>query len=40
MRTLLASYTPSFFLAGALCVIAALLAIAISKPARAKAQTL
>jgi predicted MFS family arabinose efflux permease len=40
MRTLMASYIPSFFLAGALCVIAALLAIVISKPQRPKAQTL
>jgi sugar phosphate permease len=31
-RTLLASYLPAFFIAGALCVIAALLAISISRP--------
>ncbi|WP_397448240.1 MFS transporter [Pseudomonas sp. NA-150] len=34
MRTELASYLPSFFIAGLLCIIAALLAMAISKPAR------
>jgi sugar phosphate permease len=31
-RTVLASYLPAFFVAGALCIIAALLAIAISRP--------
>jgi hypothetical protein len=31
-RTLLASYLPAFFVAGALCVVAALLAISISRP--------
>jgi sugar phosphate permease len=31
-RTLLASYLPAFFAAGALCIIAALTAISISKP--------
>lgn len=34
IRTLLATYTPSFFIAGLLCFIAALIALAISKPAR------
>ncbi len=31
-RTLLASYLPAFFVAGALCVIAALLALSIARP--------
>jgi sugar phosphate permease len=31
-RTLLASYLPAFFVGGALCIIAALIAIAISRP--------
>jgi len=31
-RTLLASYLPAFFAAGALCIVAALIAIAISRP--------
>jgi sugar phosphate permease len=31
-RTVLASYLPAFFIAGALCVIAALLALSISRP--------
>ncbi len=31
-RTVLASYLPAFFVAGALCVIAALLALSISRP--------
>src|SRR6201991_4924547 len=31
-RTLLASYLPAFFIAGALCVVAALLALSISRP--------
>ena len=31
-RTLLASYLPAFFVSGALCVVAALIAIAISRP--------
>jgi sugar phosphate permease len=31
-RTLLASYLPAFFVAGALCIIAALLALSISRP--------
>jgi hypothetical protein len=30
-RTLLASYLPAFFAAGALCVVAALIVLAISK---------
>jgi sugar phosphate permease len=34
-RTLLASYLPAFFMAGALCIVAALVAIAISKPPKA-----
>ncbi len=33
-RTVLQSYLPAFFIAGALCVIAALLAITISRPAK------
>ncbi|MGJ4925686.1 MFS transporter [Bradyrhizobium sp. HKCCYLS2038] len=33
-RTLLQSYLPAFFIAGALCIIAALLAIAISRQAK------
>jgi sugar phosphate permease len=32
-RTLLASYLPAFFIAGALCIIAALTALSISRPA-------
>jgi predicted MFS family arabinose efflux permease len=32
-RTLLASYLPAFFIAGALCVVAALITLAISRPA-------
>ncbi len=36
-RTVLASYLPAFFVAGALCVIAALLALSISRPAKATA---
>src|SRR6202012_1807610 len=36
-RTLLSSYLPAFFVAGALCVIAALLALSISRPAKAAA---
>jgi MFS family permease len=31
-RTLLASYLPAFFVAGALCILAALLALSISRP--------
>jgi sugar phosphate permease len=31
-RTVLASYLPAFFIAGALCVVAALLALSISRP--------
>jgi predicted MFS family arabinose efflux permease len=31
-RTLLASYQPAFFVSGALCIVAALIAIAISRP--------
>jgi MFS family permease len=31
-RTLLATYLPAFFMAGALCIIAALIALAISRP--------
>jgi MFS family permease len=34
-RTLLATYLPAFFIAGALCVIAALIVLAISRPAKA-----
>jgi MFS family permease len=33
-RTLLATYLPAFFIAGALCVIAALIVLAISRPAK------
>jgi len=33
-RTLLASYLPAFFVAGALCIIASLLALSISRPAK------
>src|ERR1700742_2879132 len=33
-RTLLASYLPAFFVAGALCVIAALIALSISRPVK------
>lgn len=33
-RTLLASYLPAFFMAGALCVIAAVFALAIARPER------
>jgi predicted MFS family arabinose efflux permease len=33
-RTLLATYMPSFFIAGLLCIIAALISLAIAKPAR------
>jgi len=33
-RTLLASYLPAFFFAGALCVIAAVIVLAISRPAQ------
>jgi sugar phosphate permease len=32
-RTLLASYLPAFFVAGALCIVAALIVLAISRPA-------
>ena len=35
-RTLLASYLPAFFIAGALCIIAALLAIAIARQPKAE----
>jgi hypothetical protein len=31
-RTLLATYLPAFFVAGALCVVAALIVLAISRP--------
>lgn len=34
-RTLLASYVPAFFVAGALCIIASLLTVTISRPAPA-----
>ena len=33
-RTLLASYLPAFFVAGALCVVAAMITLAISRPAK------
>jgi MFS family permease len=33
-RTLLASYLPAFFVAGALCVVAALIVLAISRPVK------
>src|SRR5215471_6561877 len=33
-RTLLASYLPAFFFAGALCIIAALIALAIAQPSK------
>ena len=32
-RTLLASYLPAFFVAGALCIVASLLTVTISRPA-------
>ena len=32
-RTVLASYLPAFFVAGALCIVAALIVLAISRPA-------
>jgi len=32
-RTLLASYLPAFFVAGALCIVAALLMVTVSRPA-------
>jgi hypothetical protein len=31
-RTLLATYLPAFFVAGALCVVAALIVLGISRP--------
>ena len=31
-RTVLHSYLPAFFVAGALCIVAALLVVAISRP--------
>jgi MFS family permease len=34
-RTLLASYLPAFFVAGALCILAALIALGISRPQKA-----
>ncbi|HWZ37681.1 MAG TPA: MFS transporter [Bradyrhizobium sp.] len=34
-RTLLASYLPAFFVAGALCIVAALIALGISRPQKA-----
>jgi MFS family permease len=37
VRTLLATYMPSFFIAGLLCIIAALISLAISKPSRSSA---
>ena len=36
-RTVLASYLPAFFVAGALCIIAALIVLAISRPVKAAA---
>jgi MFS family permease len=36
-RTLLASYLPAFFVAGALCIIASLLTLVISRPVKAAA---
>jgi MFS family permease len=36
-RTLLASYLPAFFAAGALCIVAALIVLAISRPVKAAA---
>jgi hypothetical protein len=33
-RTVLASYLPAFFLAGALCIFAALIILAIARPAK------
>jgi hypothetical protein len=33
-RTLLASYLPAFFVAGALCIIASLLTLVISRPVK------
>ncbi len=36
-RTLLATYLPAFFIAGALCVIAALIVLAISRPVKVAA---
>jgi hypothetical protein len=33
-RTLLSSYLPAFFVAGALCIIAALIVLAISRQAK------
>ncbi len=38
-RTLLASYLPAFFVGGALCLLAALLALSISRPAKLKVAT-
>jgi MFS family permease len=38
-RTLLASYLPAFFVAGALCIIAALIALGISRPPKPVAAT-
>jgi MFS family permease len=35
-RTLLASYLPAFFISGALCLVAALIVLAISRPAQTK----
>jgi MFS family permease len=35
-RTVLASYLPAFFVSGALCLVAALIVLAISQPARKK----
>jgi hypothetical protein len=36
-RTVLASYLPAFFIAGALCIIASLLALSISRPVKVAA---
>jgi MFS family permease len=35
-RTVLASYLPAFFISGALCIVAALIVLAISRPAQKK----
>jgi hypothetical protein len=36
-RTMLASYLPAFFAAGMLCIVAALIVLAISRPAKVAA---
>jgi predicted MFS family arabinose efflux permease len=38
-RTVLASYLPAFFVAGALCIVAALIILAISRPSKPVAAT-